>query len=76
MSENTFDSTEMDTEYDIVNEIKEAVEKIEESLPELSRKMVSGDISYLKFLLNDLDDTLSGDFQNLRLKRFIVKKTP
>jgi len=76
MNEYTFDSTEMDTEYDIINEINEAVKKIEESLPELSKKMVSGDISYLKFLLKELDDTLSGDYQNLRFKRFIVKKTP
>ncbi|MFC1533174.1 hypothetical protein ACFLZG_02165 [Thermodesulfobacteriota bacterium] len=76
MNQNNVDSTEMDTEYDIVDEINEFFEKIEKSLSELSKKKVSEDILYLKFLLKELDDTLTGEFENLRRKRFIVKKSP
>ena len=76
MNQNNIDSTEMDTEYDIVDEINEFFEKIEKSLSELSKKKVSEDILYLKFLLKELDDTLTGEFENLRRKRFIVKKSP
>jgi hypothetical protein len=68
-------STETDTEFDIVQELKNAVRDIEKALLRPEKGDVSGTISYLKFLLGELDDSLSGPYEDLRHRRFITKKT-
>jgi Mg2+ and Co2+ transporter CorA len=68
-------STETDTEFDIVQELKGAVDDIEKAIRMSSEDDVLDKISYLKFLLGELDDALSGQFEELRLRRFITKKT-
>ena len=75
MSEKFSSSTVTDTEFDIVDELKATVTDLDKQLKSSSSKKLGERISYLKFLISELDDTLSGEFENLRRKRFITKKT-
>jgi len=75
MSEEFSSSTVTDTEFDVVEELKTTVTDLEKELKSSGNKKISEKLLYLKFLINELDDTLSGQFQTLRHKRFITKKT-
>jgi len=75
MSEEFSSSTVTDTEFDIVEELKTTVTDLEKEVKASGSKKIAEKLSYLKFLINELDDTLSGEFQTLRRKRFITKKT-
>ena len=75
MSEEFSSSTVTDTEFDIVDELKATVTDLEKELKPSGNKKATEKFSYLKFLINELDDTLSGEFEALRRKRFITKKT-
>ena len=70
-------TTEMDTEYDIVDEMIITLEEMEKKLQDSENvSVLEENLPYMKFLLKELDDTLSGEYDGLRWKRFIVKKTP
>ena len=69
------DSTELDTEYDIIDEMTDTLEEIEKSCESSEGKTAMDKISYLKFLLKELGYSLSGEFEELRRRRFIIKKT-
>ena len=75
MSEEFSSSTVTDTEFDIVDELKTIATDLEKELKPSANKKISEKFSYLKFLISELDDTLSGKFETLRHKRFITKKT-
>lgn len=75
MSEEYSSSTVTDTEFDIVDELKATVTDLEKALKPSGNKKIIEKFSYLKFLINELDDTLSGKFEALRRKRFITKKS-
>jgi hypothetical protein len=75
MSEEFSSSTVTDTEFDIVDELKATLTEVEKELGPSTNKRIAEKISYLKFLINELDDTLTGEFETLRRKRFITKKT-
>jgi len=75
MPEEFTSSTVTDTEFDIVDELKGTVTDLEKELKPSGTKKIIEKFSYLKFLINELDDTLSGEFETLRRKRFITKKT-
>jgi hypothetical protein len=75
MSEEFSSSTVTDTEFDIVDELKATVTDLEKELKSSGNKKITEKFSYLKFLINELDDTLSGEFETLRRKRFITKKS-
>jgi hypothetical protein len=75
MPEEFTSSTVTDTEFDIVDELKATVTDLEKELEPSATKEIIEKFSYLKFLINELDDTLSGKFEALRRKRFITKKT-
>ena len=68
-------STETDTEFDVVKELKSAVDGVEEAFYQSKEGDVLGKLSYIKFLLEELDDSLSGEYEELRRRRFITKKT-
>jgi hypothetical protein len=68
-------STVADVEYDIIKELHATVDNMQKSLDESDTDGVRDKLPYLKHLINDLEETLSGDFENLRYKRFITKKT-
>jgi hypothetical protein len=75
MSEEFSSSTVTDTEFDIVDELRATVTDLEKELNASGNKKITEKISYLKFLINELDDTLTGEFETMRRKRFITKKT-
>ena len=75
MNEFEIDSTEMDTEYDIIDEMTDTLEDIEETYKSGQQDLIDK-ISYMKFLLSELGFVLSGEHKKLRRVRFIVKKTP
>lgn len=68
-------STETDTEFDIVNELRGALEGIEKAFHRGQQDDFSEKISYLKFLVGELDDSLSGQYEDLRHRRFITKRS-
>jgi hypothetical protein len=55
--------------------LKATVSDLEKGLPPSGNKKIAEKFSYLKFLIHELDDTLSGEFEALRHKRFITKKS-
>ena len=75
MSEEFSSSTVTDTEFDIVEELKTTATDLEKEMNSSGNKKISEKFSYLKFLINELDDSLSGEFKTLRRKRFITKRT-
>lgn len=68
-------STVADVEYDIIKEFNSTIDSMEKSLDESDTDSVKDKFPYLRFLVNDLEGALSGDFENLRYRRFITKKT-
>ena len=68
-------STISDVEYDIIKELHTIVDGIEKSLDESDTNVIRDKLPYLRHLINDLEEVLSGDFENLRYRRFITKKT-
>ena len=76
MEEYELDSTEMDTEYDVIDEMTETLEEIEKTYKSADKEILLDKISYMKFLLKELGYSLSGEYEILRRRRFIIKKTP
>ncbi len=68
-------STVSDVEYDIIKELETIVDSLEKSLDESDTDGVRDKLPYLRHLISDLEETLSGDFENLRYRRLITKKT-
>ena len=68
-------STVSDVEYDIIKELQTLTDGIEKSLDESDTNGVRDKLPYLRHLIDDLEEVFSGDFENLRYRRFITKKT-
>lgn len=68
-------STEMDREFDIIEEVKSTLDEVDKALEKSETEALQEKVAYLRFLVDDLDDILSGEFEGLRLKRHIVKRT-
>jgi hypothetical protein len=75
MPEEFSSSTVTDTEFDLVDELEATVTDLERETKPSANKRTLERFSYLRFLIHELDDTLSGEFEALRRKRFITKKT-
>jgi len=75
MTEHHSKSTEMDREFDIIDELKTALSDIDEALEQSKTEELPDKVSYLRALVDDLDDVLSGEYEGLRRKRFIIKRT-
>jgi hypothetical protein len=73
MAEEYESSTVIDTEFDVIEELKSAVDEIERDLQGQAKLLVKTD--YLKFLIKELDDSLTGEYESLRRRRFITKKS-
>jgi hypothetical protein len=69
-------STVMDNEVDIIVELKNSLDVIEDALEKVEAPEAKESVSFMKFLVTELEDTLSGDYERLRYMRFIMKKTP
>jgi hypothetical protein len=73
MAEEYKSSTVIDTEFDVINELSGAAMDIEKALGE--NKELLEKMDYIKFLIKELDDALSGEYAVLRRRRFITKKS-
>ena len=74
MTDDLSKTTEMDREFDIIDELKEILDETNKAIEESKIDDLPDKISYLKFLVNELDNALSGEYAGLRVRRFIVKK--
>jgi len=75
MVEDPFDSTVTDTEFDIIEEMANTLDDIDSALKRAETDAVTEKVAYLRFLLKDLGDVLSGEYADLRRRRFITKGT-
>ena len=75
MTEDFTESRELSREFDIVAEIEKALDDIEKAFELLETDDVPEKISYLKFLIRDLDDLFSGTNEPLRYRRFTLTRS-
>jgi hypothetical protein len=68
-------STEVDVEFDVIKELNKTLDEIGKSIDKLDIHGVKDTYPYLRFLVKELDESLSGEFENLRYRRFITKKS-
>jgi len=73
MAEEYKSSTLIDTEFDVLDELGGAVADLEKAFGENSELFEK--TKYIKFLIKELDDALSGSYAVLRRRRFITKKS-
>ena len=66
-------STVIDTEFDVIEELTGALNEIEQSVGD--RRDLLEKTSYMRFLIKELADNLSGGFETLRNRRFITKQS-
>lgn len=69
-------STVSDVEFDIITELNRTLDGIGESLEAQDIHGVKDHYSYLRFLVSELEESLSGEYENLRYRRFITKQSP
>lgn len=75
MTEDFGESVELSREFDIVAEIEKSLDEIEKAFELMETDDVPEKISYLKFLIKDLDDLLSGENEPLRFRKFTLKRS-
>lgn len=75
MTEDYSKSTELDREFDLVEEMEKTLDEIEQAFEMLETDDVPDRISYLRFLIKDLDSALSGEHESLRYRRFTLKRS-
>jgi hypothetical protein len=68
-------STEVDVEFDVIKELNKTLDEIGNSIDKLDIHGVKDSYPYLRFLVKELEEGLSGEFENLRYRRFITKKS-
>ena len=66
-------STVVDTEFDVVEELTGTLDEIEKDLKD--QKALLKKTAYMRFLIKELADNLSGGYEVLRQRRFITKKS-
>jgi hypothetical protein len=74
MTEEYGKSTELDREFDLVEELEKTIEDIEKAFEILETDEVPDKLSYLRFLVRDLDSILSGENENLRYRKFKITR--
>ena len=67
-------STELPRNFDIVMEFEKTLDEIENAFQLDELDNVPDMISFLKFLVNELDDVLSGEYETLRHRQFVLKR--
>jgi len=67
-------STELPREFDIVMEMEKVLDELEREIDMGNVNDLSELLSYLRFLVKDLDDIFSGEYENLRNRKFIIKR--
>jgi hypothetical protein len=74
MAEEYGKSTELDREFDLVEELEKTIEDIEKAFEILETDEVPDKLSYLRFLVRDLDSVLSGEHETLRYRKFKITR--
>ena len=68
------ESTELPRNFDIVMEMEKTLDEIDSEISLDNINEVLELLSYLRFLVKDLDDIFSGKNDNLRYRKFILKR--
>jgi hypothetical protein len=66
-------STVIDTEFDVIEELTAALDELEKAFS--GQKDLIEKTSYMRFLIKELEDNLAGEYEPLRRRRFITKKS-
>jgi hypothetical protein len=74
MAENFGDSSQMLREFDLVEEMEKTLDEVEKAFEIDEIEVIPDKLSYLRFLVKDLDDVLSGENEPLRYRRFTIKR--
>ncbi|MBW1705453.1 MAG: hypothetical protein JRJ86_09850 [Deltaproteobacteria bacterium] len=72
--EDANESKELSRKFDIVLEMEKALDEMDKAFDLDDIDDVSESISYIKFLVKDLDDIFSGEYENLRYREFIFRR--
>lgn len=68
------ESTELPRKFDIVMEMEKALDEIDRGIEMENINDVIDLLSYLRFLVKDLDDIFTGENDNLRYRKFVLKR--
>lgn len=68
------DSKELSRKFDVVLEIEKTLNDMDEAFSIDETEDIPDKIAYLRFLIKELDDVLSGDYENLRYRNFVIKR--
>ena len=67
-------SKELPRQFDIVMEMEKVLDEIDREIDMENLNDVGELLSYLRFLVKDLDDIFSGEYENLRNREFVLKR--
>ena len=67
-------STELPRQFDIVMEMEKTLDEMDKDIDINNIDDFCDLLSYLRFLVKDLDDIFSGEYEDLRNRNFIVKR--
>ena len=73
MAEKYESSTVVDTEFDVIDELTRVLDEVDKGLS--NQEDLLEKTAYMRFLINELADSLSGNYEPLRRRRFITKKS-
>ena len=68
------DSKELSRKFDVILEIEKTLNDMDEAFSIYETDDIPDKISYLRFLIKELDDILSGDYESLRYRNFVIKR--
>jgi hypothetical protein len=68
------ETTKLETDIDVIDEFRATSNEIEEAVMDLGLEVIPEKISYLRFLLNDMDEALTGELAWVRHRRPFLKK--
>ena len=67
-------STELPRQFDIVMEMEKTLDEMDRDIDINNIDDFCDLLSYLRFLVKDLHDIFSGEYEDLRNRNFIVKR--
>ncbi len=67
-------STELPRRFDIVMEFEKALNEIDNAFELNETSDVPEIISFIRFLVKELDDVLSDEYENLRYREFVLRR--
>ena len=67
-------STELPRQFDIVMEMEKTLDEMDKDIDINNIDDFCDLLSYLRFLVKDLDDIFSGEYEDLRNRNFVIKR--